>query len=77
MYGVATFCISFNKERPGIGETCKTVSKAGDTVEFKLTQPCGKMVASQCSNIYVSASPITIDDDVPCSGKTNKIIKET
>lgn len=69
MYGLARFCVSSTKERPGAGDNCKTALKAGDTVEFKFMQPCGKMVPDQCSNIYISAAPTSIDDDVPCAEK--------
>ena len=62
--------MSTTKERPGTGDTCKSAGKAGDTIEFKITQPCAKQIPSQCSNIYVSATPIGLDDNIPCSGKS-------
>jgi hypothetical protein len=66
---MARFCVSTTKERPGNGDNCKSALKAGETVEFKFMQPCGKMVPDQCSNIFISAAPTNINDDVPCAGK--------
>ncbi len=71
MYGLARYCVSTTKELPGTGDTCKTALQAGDTVEFKFTQPCGKMVPNQCSNIYISAAATTIEDNMPCSGASS------
>lgn len=75
MYGLARYCVSTTKERPGTGDNCKSALKAGDTIEFKFNQPCGKMVPNQCTNIYISVAPASIDDNMPCSGKMGEFKK--
>ena len=62
--------MSTTKENPGTGDTCKNALKADETVEFKLTQPCGKVTTNpqSCAPIYVSAAYIGLDDNIPCSG---------
>lgn len=69
MYGVAKFCVSTKNERPSVGDTCKSATAAGETVEFKFSQLCNKPEPTQCSNIYVAAASLNIDDNTPCAGK--------
>lgn len=57
---------------PGQGDNCKNAAKAGETVEFKITQPCGKQVPPYCPSYYISAAPLNVDDNIPCSGKTKR-----
>lgn len=70
MYGLARYCLSTTKERPGPGDDCKTALKAGDTLEFKLSKPCGNPAPNQCSSIYVSAAATSIEDNIPCTGNS-------
>lgn len=67
-YGIGVFCYSTTNRQPGPGDNCFQATRADETVEIVLNQPCQTSATSQnCSSIYISASSLGLLDDRPCS----------